>query len=113
MFYLESPRFTLNRRLAPEETGNSAVLRRDSAGIAVVESTVPAWGEREGWVVEDAPILDLAEVADDPSHEFFNVTDAARLSDGSFVVADDGSSANGQASTARRARSCAQVPTGG
>jgi hypothetical protein len=63
---------------------------RDSAGITIVESTAAAWGEGQGWVADFSPIVDLAEAADGPSHEFFNATDATRLADGSFVVADDG-----------------------
>lgn len=74
---------------AREESGPRFMVR-DSAGIAVVESTVPAWSEEEVWIVESSPLIDLAEAGEGPDYEFFSATDATRLSDGSFVVADDG-----------------------
>ena len=36
------------------------VVRRDSAGIAIVESLRPAWGDSAGWRVHPEPLLDLA-----------------------------------------------------
>lgn len=63
---------------------------RDSAGITIVESAAPAWEEGEGWRVGNAPLIDLAESGEGLAHEFFQARDATRLSDGSFVVSDDG-----------------------
>lgn len=63
---------------------------RDSAGVTLVESSAPAWGLGEGWTVDTLPVVDLTETGDDPVHEFFQASDATRLSDESFVVADDG-----------------------
>jgi hypothetical protein len=73
------------------EAGEPPIMHRDSADITIVESTAPEWNVGEGWVVDDLPVLDLAEAGEGPVHEFFNSTDASRLSDGSLVVADDGS----------------------
>lgn len=73
------------------EKDSSRLVVRDSAGITVVESVAPAWGEGEGWTVDLTPLVDLAEAGDGPDYEFFLATDATRLSDGSFVVADDSS----------------------
>jgi hypothetical protein len=63
---------------------------RDSAGITIVESTDSAWARDNRWSVDTLPLVDLTRTGDDAKHEFFNATDAARLSDGSIIVADDG-----------------------
>lgn len=72
------------------EEGRSRVVTRDSAGITIVESTAPEWEEGDDWIVGGEPLLDLAESGQGPIHEFFGATDATRLSDGTLVVADDG-----------------------
>ncbi len=74
-----------------DEDRLSAEPVRDSAGVTVVESVLPAWAEGEGWRADFEPILDLAADRGGPEYEFFGATDADRLSDGSIVVADDGS----------------------
>ncbi len=69
----------------------SVAMVRDSAGIPIIESTEPVWDEGLGWTVEQSPALDLGAVGSGPAYEFYVVTDADRLPDGSVVVADDGS----------------------
>ena len=69
----------------------SRVVVRDSAGVTIVESAEPAWSEGDGWVVDFGPLVDLAEAGSGPNYEFFQATDAERLSDGTFIVADDSS----------------------
>lgn len=66
----------------------SSSTRRDSAGIAIVESSAPAWGPGDAWTVDPEPILDLAESGEGDAHAFFGVQDAIRLADGTIVVAD-------------------------
>lgn len=83
------PLLAVSAACGGEEPGSDRVVR-DSAGVTIVESAAPAWGEGEGWTVEPAPFLDLAETGEGPTHEFFRATDADRLSGGSLVVADDG-----------------------
>lgn len=73
-----------------DHEGQSRLLTRDSAGITIVESRAPAWGEETEWVVEGQALLDLARSGQETVHEFFGATDATRLADGTLVVADDG-----------------------
>ncbi len=68
------------------------VVRRDSAGVEIVESRAPAWSAGEGWTVDSIPSLVLGSPPGAPPHEFFRVVDALTRSDGSFAVAEDGSS---------------------
>lgn len=67
------------------------VVRRDSIGIAIVESTTPQWRGVERWAVDPQPVLDLSESGQGAPHEFFRVQDAIRLADSSYAVADRGS----------------------
>lgn len=66
-------------------------IRRDSAGIAIVESFRPAWGDSARWRIHPEPLLDLARSGDVPEHLFHGVDGMARLSDGTIVVANRGS----------------------
>lgn len=70
---------------------STAVITRDSAGVRIVESTRPAWGEDEGWSVDSMPSLDLTRTGAGAPHEFFRVADATRLDDGRIAVANRGS----------------------
>ena len=72
-------------------SSESFTLRRDSAGVRIVESTRQAWAEGEGWTVDPVPVLDLTTSGQGPAHEFYRVRDAIRLRDGSFAVANYGS----------------------
>jgi hypothetical protein len=73
------------------ETLRVGVTHRDSAGVSIVESTLPRWGDSTGWIVDPAPTLDLTVSGEGEAHWFFLVSDAARLPDGTIVVADNGS----------------------
>jgi hypothetical protein len=73
----------------PGATGGS-VVRRDSAGVAIIESTAPRWGSVPAWRVDTIPVLDLTTTGEGLAHEFDRVSDATRLADGSIVVADEG-----------------------
>jgi hypothetical protein len=66
------------------------VTVRDSGGVEIVESDGPAWDS--AWEIDVSPIIDLASSGDEgAAHEFVYVKDAARLSDGAFVIAESGS----------------------
>ena len=56
----------------------SSVSRRDSAGIAIVESGSPRWGAGDGWTIDPQPLVDLATSGAGANHEFFRVVDAMR-----------------------------------
>ena len=64
---------------------------RDSAGIRIVENRTPAWDAEEVWRLGDAPLLDIGRLHGPDETQFFRVSDAARLSDGSFVLGSFGS----------------------
>jgi hypothetical protein len=62
---------------------------RDSAGIEIVESARPRWGQGEGWRIADTPSASIGSVfGDDPATQFTRIAGATRLSDGRIVVAD-------------------------
>ena len=71
-----------------DASGRGAV--RDSAGIEIVENTQPTWTEAAAWRLSDAPTLDMGGTEGDSAHEFFQVAGAVRLSDGTIVVANNG-----------------------
>ncbi len=70
-----------------EPPAPSAVTRTDSAGIAVVESSGPAWGEGEAWTVGEVRV-DLARGEGDVDYEFDRIRDLMRLATGEIVVAE-------------------------
>lgn len=75
---------------------DGAVVRRDSAGIAIVESFRPAWGDSaqtgsNAWRIDPEPLLDLTASGTGDPHNFYQVRDVKRLPDGSLVVANRGS----------------------
>ena len=67
-------------------------VQRDSAGIAIVESFAPAWGDSAHWRVGAAPVLDLAESGTGDAHNFYQVRNVTRLPDGGIAVVNRGSS---------------------
>jgi hypothetical protein len=69
-------------------TGNHAMAVRDSAGIRIVESRWPAWGDAGRWAVEPVPAVDIGVADGAAEYQFGQVRGAARLSDGTVVVAD-------------------------
>ena len=64
----------------------SVVSRTDSAGVAMVESSEPRWGEGEGWRV-GSEILDLSREGD-VNYEFDRVVDQLRVPTGEIAVAE-------------------------
>ena len=66
----------------------TAAPARDSAGVRIVESAAPAWGEKPRWRVAARPEVEVGGVAGDSARDFAGVRGAARFADGRFVVAD-------------------------
>lgn len=66
------------------------VVQRDSAGIRIIQSNGPQWGEADGWMVPHDPLVDLASSGSGPNHEFFRVRNAIRMEDGRIAVASSG-----------------------
>lgn len=69
----------------------SGVERWDSAGVRIVESRRPAWGDSSRWSIDPAYLLDFVESTADTAHNFYQVRGMLRLSDGSFAIANRGS----------------------
>jgi len=76
---------------SPGGGGPPPSIQRDSAGITIVESVRPAWGDSARWRVDPAPLLDLAESGTGDPHNFYQVRDVKRLPDGGIVVVNRGS----------------------
>jgi hypothetical protein len=67
--------------------GPATTNQRDSAGVAIVESSAPQWGDSALWRIADEPSIDLTTSGSGPEHEFADVSGVVRLSDGRIVVA--------------------------
>jgi len=74
------------------EVGEAPVFEvRDSAGVQIVESHRPAWGESSGWHIGSEPAFRLGVLEGESAFQFDGVMGVARLGDGTLVVADGGS----------------------
>lgn len=63
---------------------------RDSAGVIIAESTDSAWTRESAWRIESEPFLELG-VAEGVGPQLFDgILGATRLSDGTIVVANNG-----------------------
>ncbi len=71
-------------------TQQPAFQVRDSSGIRIIESFGPEWGPGEGWRIDATPLSRIGVLEGNPSYQFDGVTGAARLEDGTVVVADFG-----------------------
>ena len=80
---------------APSGTGNrwesAGVEVSDSAGVRIVHSRGPSWGEGQGWTVPSQPELTVGILNGPEEYQLVDVAAAARRSDGSLVVVDRGS----------------------
>lgn len=69
----------------------SLVTHRDSAGVEIVETLRPLWGDVPAWTVDPEPLVDLTLGGPGKKHLFHHVRAMVRLSDGTIAVADGGS----------------------
>lgn len=72
-------------------TTNGAWLARDSAGVRIVESTVPAAAGEAGWRLSAEPDVQIGTVEGADAYQFEHVGDVALLGSGEILVADGGS----------------------
>lgn len=75
------------------DAGSEAMVRRDSAGVTVVESRAPAWSGGRRWVVADTPAVEIGSgvgSGEDPMQQLSGVSGLVVLDDGRFVVANGG-----------------------
>lgn len=64
---------------------------RDSAGIHIVENTIPRWRDGAGWQLSERPTVQLgAGIDGDPNQQFTTLRAVRRLADGTLMVADAG-----------------------
>ena len=84
---------TLASVLACSDRGYDAslVARRDSAGVEIVETLRPHWGDSSRGRIDPEPLVDLAASGSGDNHRFHEVRGMVRLSDGTLAVADGGS----------------------
>lgn len=75
-----------------ESSSETAFIRRDSAGIRIVESASPAWAAGMGWEVADSPKVRIGVIEGAPEYLFSNIEGALLLAGGRLAVADRGSS---------------------
>jgi hypothetical protein len=69
---------------------HSLSTERDSAGVAIVESTGPAWERGDGWTIGSEPIVDIGVVEGPLEYQLHRATSAVRLSDGRLAVVNGG-----------------------
>ena len=65
---------------------DTPVVTRDSAGVAIMLSNVPAWGAGQGWEVGAEPALVVGGLVGQRPFEFTTVGDARILDDGRLLV---------------------------
>jgi hypothetical protein len=75
------------RDATPVATGPAIA---DSAGIQIVTSRAPAWGDRAAWKLAGSAALTLGGLAGDSALDFIGIVGARRLGDGGLVVANGG-----------------------
>ncbi len=74
----------------PEAPAEEALIRRDSAGIAIVEALKPTWEVSQRWRVDSEPVVDVSRSGIGEAHEFFRVRDMRRMPNGAIAVANRG-----------------------
>lgn len=65
---------------------------RDSAGVAIVESSAPLWRRGAGWEIDPSPQLGIGVEAGEEPYELNRVSHALRQPDGTILVGNSGSS---------------------
>jgi hypothetical protein len=66
----------------------TSAVRRDSAGIEIVETSAPSWSPGEGWSLEELPSLVIGEADAGDEYTLYRVAGAIRMADGRIVIAD-------------------------
>ena len=73
------------------QPADSAVTRRDSAGIGIVENADASWVERAPWSVTTEPIVQLGGSGDREGEGLYRVAGGVLLDDGRVAIANAGS----------------------
>jgi hypothetical protein len=72
------------------EARPSLVSATDSAGVAVITSHSPAWGDSARWSLSPEPALRIGSEAGDPLYELYRVIGVRQLRDGRILVVNAG-----------------------
>jgi hypothetical protein len=72
----------------PDSSGIFEV--RDSAGVAIVESSSPAWTADQSWRIEEQPLVEIGKIEGEEPYLFERISGAARLPDGRVVLVEEG-----------------------
>lgn len=75
-----------------DAAGHATATVTDSAGVQIVTSTAPAWGDGEGWTVDTTPLVDIGGSDTDPHYDLLRIRGLTRLGDGRIAVLSAGSS---------------------
>jgi hypothetical protein len=78
---------------APSEVRLAGPILRDSAGVLIITSLTPAWGEEDAWRVEPVPAVTLGGSSSPDGHLIWHVRGATRLSDGRIAALVGGATA--------------------
>jgi hypothetical protein len=70
--------------------GGGSATTRDSAGIAIVENSGPAWASSAGWKVVDTPLVDIGGKSGDAASDVDRVSGPVVMSDGRLAIANAG-----------------------
>jgi hypothetical protein len=82
---------TLLSACALEDSSSAAELvRRDSAGIAIVENPAAAAQAQLDWTLDTVPDFDIGQLEGEAPYELFRVTGVAGLPDGRIVILNGG-----------------------
>jgi hypothetical protein len=72
-------------------TSMGSSLVRDSAGITIVENSIPLWLDGGGWRVSGEPMVDIGQMDGAPEYQFYQIAGAVRIRGGRLAVANGGS----------------------
>lgn len=72
------------------EAGADRALRRDSAGVEIIESTAGEWADDDGWRLSAQPVLRIGVADGDSLLQFHEVRNGTLLEDGGIVIANSG-----------------------
>jgi hypothetical protein len=73
------------------ETTNGRFTVMDSAGVIITESSTPAWGREDGWVLTATAETEIGRDTDDPGQQFHDIVGTTGLPDAGIAVVDRGS----------------------
>lgn len=79
---------------ATRQQSGAEPIVRDSSGVRIVRNLAPAWSgsAEDAWSLSPEPILEIGVIEGDPAYMFSQLRGPRRLSNGSIVVLDGGTS---------------------